>query len=186
MKLQNLREISRTTGRSKKEHIQAILEIGRMAMIHSTVYGEFEIVEKDDHLDFRFQSEHYGEIIVPFSSRDELERIKDNLRMAYYEAEDISRDMRENETITETTIAKANSFFEALNQSKSETITSVTMRLKGLEKETYFELKPLLDIYAVLNRKILEVTFTEIYESTKDAPFLKNNYLPFKQYIKLA
>lgn len=186
MKLQNLREISRTTGRSKKEHLQAILEIGRMAMIHSTVYGEFEIIEKNDHLEFRFQSEHYGEINVPFSSRDELERIKDNLRMAYYEAEDISRDMRENEMITEATIAKANSFFEAMNQSENETITTVTKRLKGLEKETYFELKPLLDIYAVLNRKILEVTFTEIYESTKGVPFLKKHYLPFKQYIKMA
>lgn len=186
MKLRDLREISRATGRSKKEHVQAILEIGRMAMIHSTVYGEFEIVEKDDHLDFRFQSEHYGEVIVPFNSRNELEQIKDNLQMAYYEAEDISREMRESKIITETMIAKANSFFEAMNQSKSETIASVTMRLKGLEKETYFELKPLLNVYATLNKKILEVTFAEIHESTKATPSLKKNYLPFEQYIKLA
>jgi len=186
MKLQNLREISRAIGRSKKEHLQAILEISRMAMIHSTVYGDFKIIEKDEYLELHFKSEHYGEITVPFSSRNELERIKDNLQMAYYEAENVSRALRENESMTEMNIENANSFFEAMNQSESKTIAQVTKQVLDFEKEEYFKLKPLLDIYAAIQKKILEVTFTEIYETTKDLPFLKKNYLPFEQYIKLA
>lgn len=73
-------------------------------MIHSTAYGEFEINEKDDHLELFFKPEYYEKVNVLFNSRNELERIKVNLKMAYYDVEDISRETRENKAFTESSI----------------------------------------------------------------------------------
>ncbi|MDI3236434.1 hypothetical protein QK289_15570, partial [Exiguobacterium antarcticum] len=186
MKLQELKEISKAKGRSKKEQLQAILQISQMAMIHSTVYGEFKIIEQDDHLEFHFKSEHYGEVHANFKSRNELERIKDNLKMAYYEAEDITRELRETEIVTEALISKSSSFYQAINQAGRDSLSEVSKRVMNFERKEYNELKPLLNIYASVNKKVLEVTFTEVRESTKNNPFIEKHYLPFNQYIKLA
>jgi len=186
MKLQELKDISKSTSRSKKAQIKDILTLAEMAMIHSTVYGTFEIVEEEDHLVFHFNSEHYGAIQRSFQTREELELIKDNLKMAFYEVEDLTSTYRHENTITEELIRKANLFFNALVKQGILTIEEAVNEVHKLEVIERMSLQNLLEIYAHLNKQLLKVTFTGMVKSTANTQEKKRHFVSFKQFTKLA
>lgn len=186
MKLQELKNISKSTSRSKKAQIKDILTLAEMAMVHSTVYGTFEIVEEEDHLVFRFNSEHYGSVQRSFQTREELELIKDNLKMAFYEVEDLTSTYRHENTITEELISKANSFYDVLTKQGIATIEEAVSEIYNLEMIERMSLNHLLEIYAHLNKQLLKVTFTGLMKSTASTKRENRHFVPFKQITKLA
>lgn len=186
MKLQELKNISKSKSRSRKDQLNDILSISRMAMIHSTVYGEFEIIENEDHLVFLFSSEHYGNVRETFKTREELERIKQNLKMAYYEVEDLTSEYRHEQTITEELIQKSNSFFEAMSEKGKLTIQEVVLKINTLEHTEKSSLMYLLEIYAHLNKKLLQVSFTGLMASTSSNELVERTHPPFHYYTKFA
>jgi len=186
MKLQELKNISKSKSRSRKDQLNDILAISRMAMIHSTVYGEFEIVEYEDHLVFHFSSEHYGNVQETFKTREELERIKQNLQMAYYEVEDLTSQYRHEQTITEKLITKANLFFEATSENQKLNIKEVALKITELEHTEQSSLNYLLEIYAHLNKQLLQVSFTGLMAATNKVELIERSHPPFHFYTKFA
>ncbi|TCI25295.1 hypothetical protein EVJ32_10880 [Exiguobacterium sp. SH5S4] len=174
MKITELQNITGKRYSTRKKQLELIQGMADQATVRTGVYGKVVVEERNEHMVFHFENEHYGKIEAVFNTVEELEQIKSGVYMAYHEAENIHYRLSFTPTnVTEMKIKDANSLFETLTEGNKPTYTTILNRIENVRGEQRWYITDLLEVHAYINKKAFEYAYAQHVLSMKNFDTLK-------------
>ena len=162
MKITELQNITGKRYSSRKKQMELIQGMADQTTVRTGVYGKVVVEERDEHMVFHFENEHYGKIEAIFKTVEQLEEIKSGVYMAYHEAENIHYRLSFTPTnVTEMKIKDASSLFETLTEGNRQTYTTILNRIENVRGEQRWYIENLLEVHAYINKKAFEYAYAQ-------------------------
>lgn len=162
MRIKELQNITGKRYSTRQKQLELIQGMAQQATVRTGVYGKVVVEEREHHVMFQFENEHYGKISESFTDKEELDYIKGAVFMAFHEAENIHYRLTcTGMELTEQQILEANHTFDELSHQGELTYREVLEQMKGIDLELRWRIEQLLEIHSYVHKKTFEYAYAQ-------------------------